>query len=89
MIRSICSQGVSVLLVEQKLTIAMRVSKRVYVMGHGQIVFEGTRTIAQCAGCASRLARGELKSTLQPDGPMVRLQASFSISSELIRSPRT
>ena len=42
MIRDICSQGVSVLLVEQKLTIAMRVSKRVYVMGHGQIVFEGS-----------------------------------------------
>jgi branched-chain amino acid transport system ATP-binding protein len=42
MIREICKQGVSVLLVEQKLTIAMRVSKRVYVMGHGQIVFEGT-----------------------------------------------
>jgi len=41
MIRDICKQGVSVLLVEQKLTIAMRVSKRVYVMGHGQIVFEG------------------------------------------------
>ena len=42
MIRDICRQGVSVLLVEQKLTIAMRVSKRVYVMGHGQIVFQGT-----------------------------------------------
>lgn len=42
MIRTICANGVSVLLVEQKLTIAMRVSKRVYVMGHGHIVFEGT-----------------------------------------------
>lgn len=42
MIRGICARGVSVLLVEQKLTIAMRVSKRVYVMGHGQIVFEGS-----------------------------------------------
>jgi branched-chain amino acid transport system ATP-binding protein len=41
-IRDICRQGVSVLLVEQKLTIAMRVSQRVYVMGHGEIVFEGT-----------------------------------------------
>jgi branched-chain amino acid transport system ATP-binding protein len=28
--------------VEQKLTIALRISQRVYVMGHGQIVFEGT-----------------------------------------------
>ena len=41
-IRDICKKGVSVLLVEQKLTIALRVSQRVYVMGHGQIVFEGT-----------------------------------------------
>ncbi len=38
----ISSRGVSILLVEQKLTIALRVSSRVYVMGHGQIVFEGT-----------------------------------------------
>jgi branched-chain amino acid transport system ATP-binding protein len=29
-------------LVEQKLTIALRISQRLYVMGHGQIVFEGT-----------------------------------------------
>lgn len=42
MIREIRKRGVSVLLVEQKLTVAMRVSDRVYVMGHGQIVFEGT-----------------------------------------------
>jgi branched-chain amino acid transport system ATP-binding protein len=36
------SRGVSILLVEQKLTIALRISQRLYVMGHGQIVFEGT-----------------------------------------------
>ncbi len=36
------SRGVSILLVEQKLTIALKISQRVYVMGHGQIVFEGT-----------------------------------------------
>jgi len=36
------SRGVSILLVEQKLTIALRISQRVYVMGHGRIVFEGT-----------------------------------------------
>ncbi len=36
-------RGVSVLLVEQRLTIALEVSERCYVMGHGQIVFEGTR----------------------------------------------
>jgi branched-chain amino acid transport system ATP-binding protein len=36
------NRGVSILLVEQKLTIALKISKRLYVMGHGQIVFEGT-----------------------------------------------
>ena len=35
-------RGVSVLLVEQKLAIALDISNRLYVMGHGQIVFEGT-----------------------------------------------
>ena len=35
-------KGVSVLLIEQKLTIAMRISDRVAVMGHGRIAFEGT-----------------------------------------------
>ncbi|ARN20858.1 ABC transporter ATP-binding protein [Piscinibacter gummiphilus] len=35
-------RGISVLLVEQKLTIALEVSERCYVMGHGQIVFEGS-----------------------------------------------
>ncbi len=35
-------KGVSVLLVEQKLAIALDISQRLYVMGHGAIVFEGT-----------------------------------------------
>jgi branched-chain amino acid transport system ATP-binding protein len=35
-------QGVSILLIEQKLTIAMEISQRVYVMGHGHMVFQGT-----------------------------------------------
>jgi branched-chain amino acid transport system ATP-binding protein len=38
----IAERGVSILLVEQKLTIALRISQRLYVMGHGQIVFEGS-----------------------------------------------
>lgn len=42
MIRDINRHGVSVVLVEQKLTIALKVSDRVCVMGHGRIVFEGT-----------------------------------------------
>jgi branched-chain amino acid transport system ATP-binding protein len=36
------NRGISVLLVEQKLAIALEISQRVYVMGHGAIVFEGT-----------------------------------------------
>ncbi|MBK0393369.1 ABC transporter ATP-binding protein [Ramlibacter algicola] len=35
-------KGVSVLLIEQKLTIAMAISDRALVMGHGSIVFQGT-----------------------------------------------
>jgi len=38
----IAARGVSILLVEQKLTIALTISRRVYVMGHGRVVFEGT-----------------------------------------------
>lgn len=41
-IRDMRTQGVSVVLVEQKLAIALKVSDRVCVMGHGRIVFEGT-----------------------------------------------
>jgi branched-chain amino acid transport system ATP-binding protein len=37
-------RGVAVLLVEQKLVVALSISRRVYVMGHGRIVFEGTPT---------------------------------------------
>jgi branched-chain amino acid transport system ATP-binding protein len=35
-------KGISVLLIEQKLTIAMHISDRALVMGHGSIVFEGS-----------------------------------------------
>jgi branched-chain amino acid transport system ATP-binding protein len=38
----IARRGVAILLVEQKLTIALRISHRLYVMGHGTIVFAGT-----------------------------------------------
>ena len=41
-LRELKRRGVSVLLVEQKLTIALAVADRCLVMGHGQIVFEGT-----------------------------------------------
>ncbi len=42
LLEQIAARGVSILLVEQKLSIAMKVSARVYVMGHGKIVFEGS-----------------------------------------------
>ena len=41
-LQTLKDRGVSVLLVEQKLTIALQISERCYVMGHGSIVFEGT-----------------------------------------------
>ncbi|ODV13072.1 MAG: ABC transporter ATP-binding protein [Rubrivivax sp. SCN 70-15] len=43
-LRELQRRGIAVLLVEQKLTIALEVSQRCLVMGHGQIVFEGTPT---------------------------------------------
>jgi branched-chain amino acid transport system ATP-binding protein len=42
LLAEIAKRGVAILLVEQKLSIAMRISHRVYVMGHGSIVYEGT-----------------------------------------------
>jgi len=42
LISEIARRGVAILLVEQKLKIALEISARVYVMGHGAIVFEGT-----------------------------------------------
>jgi branched-chain amino acid transport system ATP-binding protein len=42
LIEEIAKRGISVLLVEQKLSIALRISKRLYIMGHGRIVYEGT-----------------------------------------------
>ncbi|KPF49227.1 mannosyltransferase [beta proteobacterium AAP121] len=41
-LRELKRRGISVLLVEQKLTIALEVADRCLVMGHGQIVFEGS-----------------------------------------------
>jgi branched-chain amino acid transport system ATP-binding protein len=41
-LKKLKDRGISVLLIEQKLTIAMNISDRALVMGHGSIVFEGT-----------------------------------------------
>ena len=42
LIAEIAAEGVAILLVEQKLSIALRIAARVYVMGHGEIVYAGT-----------------------------------------------
>ena len=41
-LKTLKARGISVLLIEQKLTIAMAISDRALVMGHGSIVFQGT-----------------------------------------------
>jgi branched-chain amino acid transport system ATP-binding protein len=41
-LKKLKDRGISVLLIEQKLTIAMSISDRALVMGHGSIVFQGT-----------------------------------------------
>lgn len=41
-LRALKERGIAILLIEQKLTIALQISQRVYVMGHGHMVYEGT-----------------------------------------------
>ncbi len=41
-LKALQARGISVLLIEQKLTIALDISQRLYVMGHGHMVFAGT-----------------------------------------------
>ena len=55
----IAKRGTAILLVEQKLTIALKISRRLYVMGHGRIVFEGTPAeLAANAGDPQGVAGG-------------------------------
>ncbi len=42
LLQEIAARGVAILLVEQKLNIALKISKRLYVMGHGKVMYEGT-----------------------------------------------
>src|SRR2546429_9935455 len=42
LLEAIAQRGSAILLIEQKLTIALAISQRVYVMGHGRVVFEGS-----------------------------------------------
>jgi branched-chain amino acid transport system ATP-binding protein len=41
-LQEVRNRGISILLIEQKLAIALDISERLYLMGHGHIVFEGT-----------------------------------------------
>ena len=41
-LKEVKNRGISILLIEQKLAIALDISERLYLMGHGHIVFEGT-----------------------------------------------
>ena len=49
-LKALKDRGIAVLLVEQKLAIALEISERCYVMGHGRIVFE-----ARLRSCARTL----------------------------------
>ncbi len=49
LLMEIARRGVAILLVEQKLTIALKISHRLYVMGHGKIVYEGTPAALKAA----------------------------------------
>ena len=67
LLEQIAARGVAILLIEQKLTIALAISHRLYVMGQGRIVFEGTRarrcaTITRCARNGSKSERREATS---------------------------
>jgi branched-chain amino acid transport system ATP-binding protein len=42
LLEEIARRGVAILLMEQKLTIALKIAHRLDVMGHGKIVYEGT-----------------------------------------------
>jgi branched-chain amino acid transport system ATP-binding protein len=49
LLMEIARRGVAILLVEQKLTIALKISHRLYVMGHGRVVYEGTPAALRAA----------------------------------------
>jgi branched-chain amino acid transport system ATP-binding protein len=54
LLTEIANRGVAILLIEQKLTIALDISHRLYVMGHGRIVFDGTPQSLQASPSVRR-----------------------------------
>jgi len=54
LLEKIAARGVSILMIEQKLTIALAISHRLYVMGHGRIVFEGVPQALRAASAVRK-----------------------------------
>ncbi len=54
LLTEIAGRGVAILLIEQKLTIALDIAHRLYVMGHGRIVFDGTPQLLQASPSVRR-----------------------------------
>jgi branched-chain amino acid transport system ATP-binding protein len=54
LLAEIAGRGVAILLIEQKLTIALDIAHRLYVMGHGRIVFDGTPQSLQASPSVRR-----------------------------------
>jgi len=54
LLEKIAGRGVAIMMIEQKLTIALAISHRVYVMGHGRIVFEGTPEALRANGAVRK-----------------------------------
>ena len=53
-LEAVRGRGIPILLVEQKLAIALDISERVYVLGHGRVVFEGSPAELRAADAVRR-----------------------------------
>jgi branched-chain amino acid transport system ATP-binding protein len=76
-LKKLKERGVSVLLIEQKLTIAMAISDRALVMGHGSIVFQGTPDTLRAE--LARVLDGRPASAPQPERVQVPETSSHSL----------
>ena len=71
----------AILLVEQKLTIALKISKRLYVMGHGRIVFEGRpRRLPPTWPCARNGLRFERLASQAIKAPTARTRSNAFVA---------
>ena len=53
-LEAVRERGIPILLVEQKLAIALDISERVYELGHGRVVFEGSPAELRAAGAVRK-----------------------------------